>query len=110
MKILSLNILLFILLSSSVFGTATIYVQSQRYVDAVKKMDRCYRHVIDDLCGMMDIALKFRDDPNYCYNSSEIARVVMMDGVNGTEELISLFNDLMELIRNSSFLLNVTAI
>ena len=110
MKMLSLNALLFILLSSSFLGVATIYIQSQRYVDAVKKMDRCYRDVIDDLCGMMDIALKFRDDPNYRYNSSEINRIVMMDGVNGTEELINLFNELMEIIRNSSFLLNVTSI
>ena len=56
MKILSLNILFFILLSSSVFGAATIYIQSQRYVNAIKKMDRDYRHVIDDLCGMMAVS------------------------------------------------------
>ncbi len=99
MRILSLSMLLLILLSSSITIAATIHVQSRKYVDMIGRLGGCYRHVLDDLCGMMDIALKFRDDPQYNYDPSDMEMIIMRDGVNGTQELIDLYNEFMNAIQ-----------
>ncbi|MEM2546669.1 MAG: hypothetical protein QXM37_03460, partial [Candidatus Bathyarchaeia archaeon] len=54
-----------------------------------------YRHLIDDLCGMMEIAEKFREDPEYTYSPVDMERIIMRDGYNGTDELITVFNKLI---------------
>lgn len=100
MRILSLSMLLLILLSSSITIATTIHIQSKKYVDMISRLGGCYRHVVDDLCGMMDIALKFRDDPEYNYDPSDMEMIIMRDGVNGTQELIDLYNEFMNAIRS----------
>jgi len=100
MRILSLSMLLLILLSSSLTIATAIHVQSKKYVDMIGRLGECYRHVLDDLCGMMDIALKFRDDSEYNYDPSDMEMIIMRDGVNGTQELIDLYNEFMNAIRS----------
>jgi len=100
MRIISLSVLLLILLSSSMTIATTIHIQSKKYVDMIGRLDRCYRHVLDDLCGMMDLALKFRDDPEYNYDPSDMEMIIMRDGVNGTQELINLYNEFMNAIQS----------
>ena len=104
MKLTSLSVLLLMLLSSSTILTAAIHIQTQKYLNAINRLDDCYKHVLDDLCGMMDIALKFRDDPNYNYDPSDMNRIVMRDGINGTQELINLFHELTNATRNDPYL------
>ena len=104
MKLPSLSVLVLMLLSSSTILTAAIHIQTQKYLNMINRLDDCYKHVLDDLCGMMDIALKFRDDPNYNYDPSDMNRIVMRDGINGTQELINLFHELINATRNDPFL------
>ncbi len=103
MKVISL-LALFALLSSSVVLATTIPIQLQEYLNIINRLDDCYKDVLDDLCDMMEIALKFRDDPNYNYDPSDMERIIMRDGVNGTQELINLFNEIMNATRSYGIL------
>ena len=94
MKVAHLEVLLIsTILGSSALTTATS-VQVEKYLGIIDRADVGYKHVLDDLCGMMDIAVKFKD-PEYNYDPSEIERVVMRDGVNGTQEMVNLYNELL---------------
>ena len=95
MKLTSLSALLLMLLSGSTILTVAIHIQTQKYLNMINRLDDCYKNILDDLCGMMDIALKFRDDPDYNYDPSDMKRIVMGDGINGTEELIDLFHEII---------------
>lgn len=86
--------LLSIVLCSTVGLVATVNFEVESYLDIIDRVDDSYKHVLDDLSGMMDIALRFRDDPNYNYDPSDMERIVMRDGVNGTREMVELFNEL----------------
>ena len=99
----SLLVLLTLLPSSAILAVA-VQGQTQRYLNIINRLDDCYRDVLDDLCGMMELALKFRDDPNYNYDPSDMKRIIMEDGVNGTQELIDLFNELMNVTRSCGIL------
>lgn len=94
MRAFSLLILL-TLLSSSTIMIAAIQFQPLKYLNIINRLDDCYREVLDDLCGMMELASKFKDDPNYNYDPSDMERIIMEDGVNGTQELLDLFNEIM---------------
>ena len=85
-----------VMLSSAAGLVATVSFDAQKYLNIINRLDDCYGDVVDDMCGMMDIALRFRDDPDYDYDPSDMERVVMSDGVNGTRELVDLYNDLMD--------------
>lgn len=85
-----------VMLSSTAGLVATVNFDAQKYLNSINRLDDCYGNVVDDICGMMDIALRFRDDPDYNYDPSDMDRVVMRDGVNGTQEMVDLFNDLMD--------------
>jgi len=87
--------LLSIILCSTVGLVATVNFEVESYLDIINRVDDSYKHVLDDLSGMMDIALRFRDDPNYDYDPSDMDRIVMRDGVNGTREMVQLFNELV---------------
>lgn len=69
--------------------------QANEYVSIIDRVGDGCHHLIDDLCGMMEIAHRFRDDPYYHYDPADMDRIIMMDGVNGTQELIDLFNELI---------------
>ena len=84
-----------VMLSSAAGLVATVNFEAQKYLNIINRLDDCYGNVVDDICGMMDIALRFRDDPDYNYDPSDMDRIVMSDGVNGTQELVDLYNDLM---------------
>ena len=99
----SLLVLLTLLPSSAILAVA-VQRQTQRYLNIINRLDDCYRDVLDDLCGMMELALKFRDDPNYNYDPSDMKRIIMKDGVNGTQELIDLFNELMNVTQSCGIL------
>jgi len=106
----SLLVLLTLLPSSAILAVA-VQGQTQRYLNIINRLDDCYRDVLDDLCGMMELALKFRDDPNYNYDPSDMKQIIMKDGVNGTQELIDLFNELMNVTQSYGILKeNVTNI
>jgi len=106
----SLLVLLTLLPSSAILAV-TVQGQTQRYLNIINRLDDCYRDVLDDLCGMMELALKFRDDPNYNYDPSDMKQIIMKDGVNGTQELIDLFNELMNVTQSYGILKeNVTNI
>ena len=78
----------------STFLTAFSF-QPQKYINIINKTDDAYEDTLNDLCDMMEIAEKFRDDPDYNYDPSDMERIVMRDGVNGTQEMIDVFNELM---------------
>jgi len=99
-KLSILPVLLFSIMLSSTFGWAAINFQTENYLDTITRMKGSYEHVLDDLCGMMDLALKFKDDPDYNYDPSDMERIVMRDGVNGTEELIGIYNELLNTTLN----------
>lgn len=84
------------LLSSTVGLVTTVNFEAQKYLSIIDRVDDGYVHVVDDICGMMDIALRFRDDPDYNYDPSDMDRIIMRDGVNGTQEMVDVFNDLMK--------------
>ena len=65
------------------------------YVSIINRTGDSYQHLLDDLCGMMEIAQRFRDDPDYHYDPADMEYIIMRDGVNGTQELIDLFNELI---------------
>ena len=73
----------------------------ESYISKVKRLESGYRHLVDDVAGMMEIAERFRD-PDYNYSPEDMNRVVMRDGVNGTQELLEVFNDLIDLVENIS--------
>jgi len=100
MKLTSLPVLLLMLLSGSTVLTVAIHIQTQKYLNMINRLDDCYKNILDDLCGMMDIALRFRDDPDYYYNPSDMKSIVMRDGINGTEELIELFHEIINATQN----------
>lgn len=85
-----------VMLSSTAGLVATVSFDAQKYLDSINRLDDCYGNVVDDISGMMDIALRFRDDRDYNYDPSDMDSVVMRDGVNGTQEMVDLFNDLMD--------------
>jgi len=70
-----------------------------RYVSAIKKFELSYKHLVDDVSGMMEIAKRFRD-PHYNYSPEDMQCVVMKDGANGTQEVLDVFNELINLIEN----------
>ena len=89
-------------LSISVSQTASVYVSMvESYISKVKRLESGYRHLVDDAAGMMEIAERFRD-LDYNYSPEDMNRVVMRDGVNGTQELLEVFNDLIDLVENIS--------
>ena len=104
MKLTSLSVVFLMFLSGSTMLTAAIHIQTQKYLNIINRMDDCYKHVLDDLCGMMEIALKFRDDPNYNYDPSDMKRIIMKDGINGTQELVDLFHELINATKNDPIL------
>jgi hypothetical protein len=65
------------------------------YVSIIDRVGESCHHLIDDICGMMEIARRFRDDPDYHYNPADMDRIIMRDGFNGTQELIDVFNRLI---------------
>lgn len=94
MKLTLLSVSLSAIILSSTLGlAATTSFRTERYLDIIDSMDEGYKHVLDDLTGMMELALKFRDDPDYVYDPSDMDRIVMQDGHNGTQELIDLLNE-----------------
>ncbi|HDO41906.1 MAG TPA: hypothetical protein ENH03_03285 [Candidatus Bathyarchaeota archaeon] len=103
MKASSLLVLLALLPSSAILAV-TVQDQTQKYLNIVNRLDDCYRDILDDLCYMMELALKFRDDPNYNYDPLDMERIIMDDGVNGTQELIDLFNEIMNITQDYGIL------
>jgi len=87
------------ILVSSTVGLTTLNFNSSdqvnEYVSIIEEAGEGYQHTLDDLCGMMEIAQKFRDDPDYNYDPSDMDYIIMRDGVNGTEELIDAYNELI---------------
>lgn len=87
------------ILIGSTVGLVTLNPSDQHqvneYVSIINRVGDGYQHTIDDLCGMMEIAQRFRDDPDYHYDSADMDRIIMRDGVNGTEELIDVYNELL---------------
>jgi hypothetical protein len=69
--------------------------QVNEYVSIINKVGDSYQHTIDDLCGMMEIAQRFRDDPDYHYDPADMDHIIMRDGINGTQELIDTYNELL---------------
>jgi len=69
--------------------------QVNEYVSIMNRVGDSYQHLLDDLCGMMEIAQRFRDDPDYHYDPADMDHIIMRDGVNGTKELIDLYNELL---------------
>ena len=90
-----LTVSLSAIILSSTAGLVATNFEAQKYLNIIDRVDDGYVHVVDDICGMMDIALRFRDDPDYNYDPSDMDRIIMRDGVNGTQEMVDVFNDLM---------------
>jgi len=87
-----------ILISSTVGLTTFDFNSSDKvneYVSIIDEVGDGYQHTLDDLCGMMEIAQRFRDDPDYNYDSADMEQIIIRDGVNGTEELIDAYNELL---------------
>ena len=78
--------------------------QVNEYVSIIDRMDDSYEHTLDDLCGMMEIAQKFRDDPDYHYDPADMEQIIMRDGINGTQEMIAAYNELL----NATMQQNIT--
>jgi hypothetical protein len=85
------------ILVGSTVGLVTFNSSDQvnEYVSIINSVGDSYQHLLDDLCGMMEIAQRFKDDPDYHYDPADMDRIIMRDGVNGTEELIDLYNELL---------------
>jgi len=69
--------------------------QVNEYVSIMNRVGDSYQHLLNDLCGMMEIAQRFRNDTDYHYDPADMDRIIMRDGVNGTKELIDLYNGLI---------------
>jgi hypothetical protein len=69
--------------------------QVNEYVSIINRAGDGYQHTVDDLCGMMEIAQRFRDDPDYHYDPADMDHIIMRDGINGTQELIDTYNELI---------------
>ena len=88
------------ILIGSTVGLVTLNSSDQdqvnEYVSIIDRVGDSYQHTLDDLCGMMEIAQRFRDDPDYHYDPADMDHIIIMrDGVNGTKELIDLYNELL---------------
>jgi hypothetical protein len=85
------------ILVGSTVGLVTFNSSDQvnEHVSIINSVGDSYQHLLDDLCGMMEIAQRFKDDPDYHYDPADMDRIIMRDGVNGTEELIDLYNELL---------------
>ena len=87
------------ILIGSTVGLVTLNPSDQHqvneYVSIINRVGDSYQHTLDDLCGMMEIAQRFRDDPDYNYDPADMDHIIMRDGVNGTEELIDIYNELL---------------
>jgi hypothetical protein len=89
------------ILVSSTVGLTTLnfnpsdQTQVNEYVSIIDEVGDGYQHTVDDLCGMMEIAQKFRDDPDYHYDPADMEQIIMRDGINGTQELIDAYNELL---------------
>jgi len=100
------KILLFVVallaFSIPVSQTGSLYASIvERYMSTIKRLEPAYKHLVDDVTGMMEIAKRFRD-PDYDYSPDDVRQIVMSDGVNGTQELLETFNDLINLTENIS--------
>ena len=91
------TVLAFTILIGSTVGLVTFNSSDQvnEYVSIMNRVGDSYQHILDDLCGMMEIAQRFRNDPDYHYDPADMDRIIMRDGVNGTKELIDLYNELI---------------
>ena len=69
--------------------------QVNEYVSIINRVGDSYQHTLDDLCDMMEIAQRFKDDPDYHYDPADMDRIIMRDGINGTKELIDIYNELL---------------
>ena len=87
------------ILIGSTVGLVTLNPSDQdqvnEQVSIINRTGDSYQHTIDDLCGMMEIAQRFKDDPDYHYDPADMDHIIMRDGVNGTQELIDLYNELL---------------
>lgn len=87
------------ILIGSTVGLVTLNSSDQdqvnEYVSIIDRVGDSYQHTLDDLCGMMEIAQRFRDDPDYHYDPADMDHIIMRDGVNGTQELIDIYNELL---------------
>lgn len=87
------------ILIGSTVGLVTLNPSDQdqvnEYVSIINRVGDSYQHTLDDLCSMMEIAQKFRDDPDYHYDPADMDQIIMRDGVNGTQELIDIYNELL---------------
>jgi len=96
---ISIAIALTLLLSTlvSVSQVPIIYDDlTNEYVSAFRKMENAYKNLVDDLMSAMEVAERFKD-PSYNYDPRDLVEAVNMDGRNGTQELIDVFNELMNL-------------
>ena len=98
MKFADLEVLLIATILGTSALTVTTNIQVEKYLDILEQLDSSYKHVLDDLCGMMDIAMKFKDS-KYNYDPSEMERIIMRDGINGTQEMIDLYNNLLNVTK-----------
>jgi hypothetical protein len=94
-----LSALTLTILIGSTVGLVTLNPSDQdqvnEYVSIINRTGDGYEHTLDDLCGMMEIAQRFRDDPDYHYDPADMDHIIMRDGINGTQELIDLYNELL---------------
>jgi len=91
------TVLVFTILIGSTVGLVTLNSTDQvnEYVSSINRVGDSYQHLLNDLCGMMEIAQRFRNDTDYHYDPADMDRIIMRDGVNGTKELIDLYNGLI---------------
>ncbi|MCS7120882.1 MAG: hypothetical protein NZ952_06755 [Candidatus Bathyarchaeota archaeon] len=89
-------------------------INPEKYINVLNKAEKAYKDIINDLCGMMEIAERFRDDPSYVYDESHMKSIIMRDGVNGMQEMLTVFNDLVNMARsdmeNLTSAMNITGI
>ncbi|MEM2342086.1 MAG: hypothetical protein QXX94_07825 [Candidatus Bathyarchaeia archaeon] len=64
------------------------------YTSIFERMDNAFKSLMDDLASAMDLAEKFKD-PNYNYDPKDLEEAINKDGHNGTRELLSVFEDLL---------------
>jgi len=93
---LSFIILPFILAEET---TTEPIFDTEEYSDIFNRSGDAYEHLLDDLCGMMEIAERFKDT-DYHYTESDMEEIVMRDGINGTQEMIDIFNHLLNLTKS----------
>lgn len=77
------------------------------YSSAFRRLNNAFRDLMDDLDSSMSVAEKFKDI-NYNYDPRDLENAINGDGRNGTQEIMEVFEDLLDTTRRFYKFYNLT--